>query len=265
MRINRIPSSMRNRKMQDLLDEHAEKANPKPAPPLPAREQQPVIGSARKQLKRQRCVETTTWTIDDVLLTRDLSDQISTTSEDQENESQDLLPNPKKRARPNTSTTTANTKAIRAASSRKEAMLSPKSHNSQPVPRSPLRFVEKSSACPTSPTKPLRAPPAKSAPTRKPSRQQLQSKKNGSANVQEEAEGEGRSSDASTTSAGTTVVRKEGAGGKGKAGAAKQTAAASTKSAVAAKKSTGAGSKKDNVPPVTATGAGGGRSLRKRG
>ena len=57
MRVNRIPQGLRKRKIQDLIEEHAEKANPKPAAPVPVQEQKATVGDeepVRKSLKRQR-------------------------------------------------------------------------------------------------------------------------------------------------------------------------------------------------------------------
>jgi hypothetical protein len=56
MRVNRIPQALRKRKMQDLLDEHAEKANPKPAPAIPVHHElrQQQDDGPKKSLKRQR-------------------------------------------------------------------------------------------------------------------------------------------------------------------------------------------------------------------
>ena len=54
-RVARIPVGLRKRNIQELLDEHAEKAAPKPAPPVPVKEK--TVEEAerpRKQLKRQR-------------------------------------------------------------------------------------------------------------------------------------------------------------------------------------------------------------------
>ncbi|KAI6878467.1 hypothetical protein KC355_g22320, partial [Hortaea werneckii] len=36
MRVNRIPQGLRKRNIQDLLDEHAQREKPQPAPPVPA-------------------------------------------------------------------------------------------------------------------------------------------------------------------------------------------------------------------------------------
>ena len=81
-----------------------------------------------------------------------------------------------------------------------------------------------------------------------------------------ESEIEGRSSEASNTSAGTTIVSKAGTGrGRPAAAAKKPAASAGGKgNAGGQKKGTVAvAAKKENVPPATATAAGG-RSLRKR-
>ena len=45
MRVNRIPQALRKRNMQDLVDEHAAKAKPAPAPPMP------VVSKVHQQVK----------------------------------------------------------------------------------------------------------------------------------------------------------------------------------------------------------------------
>lgn len=60
MRVNRIPQALRKRNIQELLDEHAERARPAPPPPVPAKVDMPTEAPAarssfeRKSLKRQR-------------------------------------------------------------------------------------------------------------------------------------------------------------------------------------------------------------------
>lgn len=59
MRVNRIPQALRKRNIQDLIDEHAAKNNPKPAAPVPVTEKQAERAappSVRKSLKRSRYV-----------------------------------------------------------------------------------------------------------------------------------------------------------------------------------------------------------------
>ncbi|KAK5127033.1 hypothetical protein LTR85_008392 [Meristemomyces frigidus] len=242
MRVNRIPQVLRKRNMQDLLDEHSEKAKPAPPPPVPAKDHVPGAAMVarspeRKSVKRQ-------------------SDQM-TADDDKENApaqpSQDL-PNPKKRAK----TATANTKATRTASRKvvPSSVLSPKSHNSRTLPRSPFKpsTAQDKPALgrPTSPIKPsipqYLAPPPANSTSRAPSRQTKR--------AVAASDTEGRSSEASTTSAGTTIVTKP----------ATKRAPAAKKPAVPPKTTTAgrkpAAVKKENVPPVPATG---GRTLRKRG
>lgn len=57
MRVNRIPQALRKRNIQDLLDEHADNAKPKPAAPLPAadiRAKAIEYPASRVSLKRTR-------------------------------------------------------------------------------------------------------------------------------------------------------------------------------------------------------------------
>ncbi|KAK3111284.1 hypothetical protein LTR53_013625 [Teratosphaeriaceae sp. CCFEE 6253] len=259
MRVNRIPQALRQRNMQDLLDEHTEKSRPAPAPPVPAKDDavqqssaQVTRSPARKSLKRQ-------------------SDHIST-SDDKENAPASPagvdLPNPKKRAK-TTTTATANTKATRTVSRKgiapPSSVLSPKSHNSRTLPRSPFRSPEKPTAFQARPTSPVKpsiqhlAPPK--AVGRAPSRQQAKRPVTAMATAMDEEMAEGRSSEASIASAGTTIVTKPAAS-RGRAGVKKAAA-----SAIATAKTVGrpkaAAVKKENVPPVPA--ATGGRTLRKRG
>ena len=54
--MNRIPQVLRKRKMQDLLDEHAERARPKPSAPLAVQEEQEAETTepVKKGTKRSR-------------------------------------------------------------------------------------------------------------------------------------------------------------------------------------------------------------------
>ena len=54
MRVNRIPTALRKRKIQDLLDEYAEKENPQPAPAVPVKDDREAEVAVKKHLKRQR-------------------------------------------------------------------------------------------------------------------------------------------------------------------------------------------------------------------
>ncbi|KAK6395073.1 hypothetical protein LTR65_001262 [Meristemomyces frigidus] len=250
MRVNRIPQALRKRNIQELVEEHVEKARPAPPPPVPAKDSIPRMALVsrspeRKSLKRQ-------------------SDQMAANDDDDDKENAPTqpthdLPNPKKRAK----TATANTKATRTASRKivPSTVLSPKSHNSRTLPRSPFKPTiiasdKPSLGRPPSPVKPsipqylaLPNPPASRAPSR-------QAKQIGV--TASEAE-EGRSSEASTTSASTTIVTKP-ATKRAPAGAVKKAAAAKT--TTAGRKPAAAAVKKENLPPVPVAG---GRTLRKRG
>ncbi len=173
------------------------------------------------------------------------------------------LANPKKRAKTAATTTaTANTKASRTVSRKAvpSTVLSPKSHNSRTLPRSPFKSTgftsEKPSSRPSSPAKPatLAVPTAG-----KRTASRAQTKRGPAAAAGSEID-TGRSSEASNTSAGTTIVTKAPAKGRPAAGAKK--APAAPKTAIATGKRIAA-AKKENVPPVP-TAAAGGRSLRKR-
>ncbi|KAK0936359.1 hypothetical protein LTR29_012032 [Friedmanniomyces endolithicus] len=249
MRVNRIPQALRQRKMGDLLAEHAEKARVTAAPAVPQKD--PLLEQAgslvvrspereRKSLKRQ---------------------------------SLKTFPTPKKRVKTAT-TTVANTKATRTVSRKGPApptstILSPKSHNSRTLPRSPFKSAlspEKIALIDrlASPVKQLTqhlAPPAK-VPSRAPSRQ---AKRLVTALGMAQETGmatEGRSSEASTTSAGTTIVTTKTASKVGRLPAAKKTTVAKTTTLGGRKAA--AVVKKENVPPVPLP-VGGGRTLRKRG
>ncbi|KAK0778972.1 hypothetical protein LTR91_004241 [Friedmanniomyces endolithicus] len=276
MRVNRIPQALRQRKMGDLLAEHAEKDRVKAAPAVP--EKDPLLeqagslvvrspGRERKSLKRQ-------------------SEYISTANtndnDDKENapapielepaqiQAQDL-PNPKKRAKTAT-TTVANTKATRTVSRKGPApststILSPKSHNSRTLPRSPFKTAlspEKTAlierlASPVKQSTQHLAPPAK-ASSRAPSRQAKRPDTALGMAQETEMATEGRSSEASTTSAGTTIVTTKTASKVGRLPAAKKTTVAKT--TVGGRKAA-AGVRKENVAPVPLP-VGGGRTLRKR-
>lgn len=180
------------------------------------------------------------------------SDQISTASDDKENEdTQDLAP-PKKRAKPMTSTAASAT-ANTARPVARKAVLSPRSHNSRTLPRSPFKAAERSIAQVTRPASPAKTQAAKTTATRTATRPQQQQR-----NATNSDDG-GRTSEASTTSASTTIVTKTTAASKGKTWAGKKaaTAANAVKAATTGKR-TAAATKKENVPPA------GGRSLRKR-
>ncbi|KAF2773230.1 hypothetical protein EJ03DRAFT_347757 [Teratosphaeria nubilosa] len=236
MRVNRIPSALRKRNIQELRDEHMQKSRPAPAPPVPAKDPAPTIpprSPLRNSVKRH-------------------SDAMEA-HEDKEDEPAEDLTHPKKRAK---TVTVANTKAARTASKKlappaaaPPKVLSPKSHNSRTYPQSPFKknsSTKRSMGRPTSPVKPPSLAPPKQ--TTRPANRQTKREPDG--------ENQGRSSEASDTSNGTTIVHKVGA--KKAPPAAKKVATAKT--TAAGRK---AATTKENAPPPAA--ATGGRTLRKRG
>ncbi|KAI7525081.1 hypothetical protein KC331_g17740 [Hortaea werneckii] len=274
MRVNRIPQGLRKRNIQDLLDEHAQREKPQPAPPVPATNTEPAKASVvpsksslRKSLKRQ-------------------SDHIST-ADDKENAElpPNDLPNPKKRTK--TATTSANTKPASRTASRKvpapPGILSPRSHNSRTLPKSPIKPTgEKESSKFLSPTKPPTTTVSSGPGSRAPSRAQQQ-QPNSKRPVSRTSIATTRRSAGST---GTTIVKSSSSAasqnqapapapvvkkGPGRPATAKQsavsTAAAKTAAAAGVGGKKGAAAKKENLAPGAATaGAGGtGRTLRKRG
>jgi hypothetical protein len=256
MRVNRIPQALRKRNMQDLLDDFAEKAKPRPAAIMPvvdSRQRVMPPSSTRKSLKRTRYEYTLPHARD---LANPSSEHFGT--ENKENAyAQGEIPNPKKRTKTATAAPTATTKTA----SRKPApttVLSPKSNNTHALPRSPIKSttIEKLSSFASSrPASPMK-PTVSSSMTRSPnpsSRAQSRQTKRPVTVRTAPLTSERRESDGSSTSAGTTVVSKAGA--KKAAPARKaptaKAPAATTKRAPTAKKEPAA-------PPV------GGRTLRKR-
>ncbi|RMX88528.1 hypothetical protein D0868_14802 [Hortaea werneckii] len=280
MRVNRIPQGLRKRNIQDLLDEHAQREKPQPAPPVPATNTQPakapVVPSKsplRKSLKRQRA-------------DKRLSDHIST-ADDKENAElpPNDLPNPKKRAK-TAATTAANTKPASRTASRKvpapPGILSPRSHNSRTLPKSPIKPTgEKEPSKFLSPTKATTTTAAGGPGSRAPSRAQQQPP-NSKQPVSRTSTATTRRSAGST---GTTIVKSSSTAsqnqapapapvvkkGPGRQATAKQsavsTAAAKTAAAAGVGGKKGAAAKKENLAPGAGTaGTGGtGRTLRKRG
>ena len=219
------------------------------------------------------------------MLTQCHSDQISRDnivgSDDKENAApapptQQDLPNPKKRAKvaataptapvptvaANTKTARTTSRATRQAQApppRASTVLSPKSHNSRTLPRSPIKApIGISSPYKyTSPAKPPTLPIANATGGRTASRAQVKTTTKRQAARQQE--NVGRSSEASDTSAATaTTIVTKAAPTKGRAAAAKKAVGAVVSKVGSIKK--GANAKKENVPPAAAT-----RSLRKRG
>ncbi|RMZ09195.1 hypothetical protein D0860_04353 [Hortaea werneckii] len=275
MRVNRIPQGLRKRNIQDLLDEHAQREKPQPAPPVPASNTEPTKApvvlsksSPRKSLKRQ-------------------SDHIST-ADDKENAElpSNDLPNPKKRTK--TATTTANSKPAARTASRKvpapPGILSPRSHNSRTLPKSPIKPTgEKEPSKFLSPTKATTTTVAGGPGSRAPSRAQQQQQP---ANKRPVSRTSTTTSRRSAGSTGTTIVKSSAASqnqapapapvvkkgpGRPATATAKQsgisTAAAKTAAAAGVGGKKGGAAKKENLAPSAATaGAGGtGRTLRKRG
>ncbi|KAK4890238.1 hypothetical protein LTR27_010999 [Elasticomyces elasticus] len=275
MRVNRIPPAMRKRKIGDLVDEYARKNEPKePEQQTIAVLKSPVKATEveRKSLKRQSEFISVNNSNDE----KENAPQPASSQQDQPHH--EPLPNPKKRAKPTPSSTTANTKATRTASRKVVAshpvvvvpapphggVLSPKSHNSRTLPRSPFKqpglspekqaMVERLTG--VSPVKQqlqqqqqqqqqyMLAPrPAARAPSR-----QTRTP------VEDLDELDGRTSEGST---GTTIITKPAVSKVGRLAAGKKAvkAAVGRKPAVA---------KKENIVPVAAP-VGGGRTLRKRG
>ena len=187
------------------------------------------------------------------------SDQISTSApaEPANVNAEPDLPNPKKRAKTAATkppTAAANTKASRSKNPLASTVLSPKSHNSRTLPRSPFK---------ASPEK----PPAKPAAVGRVASRQPTTKK-GPAPAPASSEVEGRSSGVSDSSAGTTIVIKPAAAGARSRGAPARKAVTGSKTAavgVAAKKTTAAAAaRKENLAPAPAAAAVGGRSLRSK-
>ena len=148
------------------------------------------------------------------------------------------IPNPKKRTK---TTATANSKATRARNAGPAGVLSPKSHNSRTLPHSPIKPAEK----PTTARPMSSAQNTASRTTRAPSRQ---TKRPGTA-----SDTEGRASEASNTSAGTTIVTKPGS-----------RKAAAPKKATTTVKGTGTSRKPAVAKVETAPSAAATRTLRKR-
>ncbi|EME49437.1 hypothetical protein DOTSEDRAFT_118040 [Dothistroma septosporum NZE10] len=229
MRVNRIPQALRKRNIQDLVDEHTAKARPAPPQPMP-------VASKVQQAKAATKAPAPT-----KQSSKRKSDDISA-GDDKENlpapsEAQDLT-NPKKRTK--LGGVVANSKATRTASRKAgpAGVLSPKSHNSRTYLQSPLKSSNLSSA--QSAIAPVRAS------ARAPSRQ-TDNKRSAAT-----SEADGRTSGASDSSAGTTIVTKPGARKAPVAKKMAKTAAISRKAVTA---------KHDAAPPSTTAG---GRTFRKR-
>ncbi|KAM0715181.1 hypothetical protein Q7P37_009646 [Cladosporium fusiforme] len=236
MRVNRIPQALRKRNIQDLLDEHADVAKPKPAAPLPAASSRPKAiqyAAPRASLKRT-------------------SEHFG--ADNKENaDTQHEIPNPKKRTK-TTTTAPANTKTARSKAP-PSTILSPKSHNAHASKPKPLEKPSNFAARPASPVKPTvpfttSSTPSSRPPSRAPSRQT----KTAATKRAGTATGDRRDSQSSNNSAGTTIITKPGAKKAApvrKAPTAKTTTA--TKRAPAVKKE-----------PLASPPAATGRTLRRR-
>ncbi|KAF2169844.1 hypothetical protein M409DRAFT_52335 [Zasmidium cellare ATCC 36951] len=198
MRVNRIPQALRKRNIQEVLDEHASKSRPAPPPPMP-------VASKAHQSHTAQQAQTAPAQKTQPSKKRK-SDEIST-GDDKENipsNPASELANPKKRTK--TTGAVANSKATRTASRKAgpARVLSPKSHNSRTLPQSPIKpsTLSPEKALPAQPQLSAQPAPAKRS-TRAPSRQ---TKRAGAA-----TDGtEGRTSEASNSSAGTTIITKSG-------------------------------------------------------
>ncbi|KAM3418652.1 hypothetical protein BST61_g4629 [Cercospora zeina] len=228
LRVNRIPQALRKRNIQELIDEHHAKSRPAPPPPAsiavqpqPKQATQSAPTQAKPSAKRK-------------------SDEMATEDDKENVPSEPALdiPNPKKRAK---TTATANSKATRARNAGPAGVLSPKSHNSRTLPHSPIKPVEKPSMARPMSSAQNTATRAARAPSR-------QSKPPGAA-----SDTEGRASEASNTSAGTTIVTKPGA----RKAAVPKTAASTVRGTGTSRKPPVA--KVETAPPAAAT-----RTLRKR-
>ncbi|KXL44218.1 MAG: hypothetical protein FE78DRAFT_71928 [Acidomyces sp. 'richmondensis'] len=246
MRVNRIPLALRKRTMGELLEEGARRRDEENAAPV-------VIAEVERGVKRNSDVMFNNERPGDNKENSLLAAPIATKPSSHSNNNEGSLPNPKKRTRTHgpPAAATANTKATRTASRKAPTttavvgggVLSPKSHNSRTLPRSPLKSMPSSekSTRPVSPVK-----PAVAAVTRR-----LQSQQRGA------VECEGRSSGGSeSSSAGTTIVRKASSAVVKKGVGKKVGAVTAGGKTVSAGKKAGT-----TVPPP----GGGGRTLRKRG
>ncbi|GAB7352761.1 hypothetical protein MBLNU459_g3110t1 [Dothideomycetes sp. NU459] len=270
LRINRIPQSLRKTSMHDLVHKYDGQNKPGPTSSSPQKPQLQHISQLSSSPAKNKGLKRS-------------SDHFATAA-DKENAQPATaidLANPKKRSKPNPAPPTAPAAApssppVRSArplagAKKPNTILSPKSHNSRTLPRSPIKSPP--------PTKvPSRAPPPAAAakPTRTASRATKRP-----ATAEPAQSKRTRNSDSSDASAGTTIVRT--AQPKAAAAASKKATAAAAKVDVPASapaKKTGTlksafnsltGSKrgkaaaaaaaaKEAAPATTA----GGRVLRKR-
>ncbi|CAK1355882.1 hypothetical protein CB0940_00443 [Cercospora beticola] len=228
LRVNRIPQALRKRNIQELIDEHHAKSRPAPPPSAPI-----AVKSQPKQAVQPAPIQTKP-------SIKRKSDEMASADDKENVPSEQALdiPNPKKRTK---TTATANSKATRARNAGPAGVLSPKSHNSRTLPHSPIKPAEK----PTTARPMSSAQNTASRAARAPSRQ---TKRPGTA-----SDTEGRASEASNTSAGTTIVTKPGT-----------RKAAAPKKATTTVKGTGTSRKPAVAKVETAPSAAATRALRKR-
>ncbi|RMZ19111.1 hypothetical protein D0859_16900 [Hortaea werneckii] len=255
MRVNRIPQGLRKRNIQDLLDEHAQREKPQPAPPVPASNTEPTTYPPPTIKKTPNSHPTTSPT------------RKSAPKPQQQQQIRNLPPAPPP-----------------AKSPHPPGILSPRSHNSRTLPKSPIKPTgEKEPSKFLSPTKATTTTVAGGPGSRAPSRAQQQQQP---ANKRPVSRTSTTTSRRSAGSTGTTIVKSSAASqnqapapapvvkkgpGRPATATAKQsgisTAAAKTAAAAGVGGKKGGAAKKENLAPSAATaGAGGtGRTLRKRG
>lgn len=169
-----------------------------------------------------------------------------------------FLANQKKRVKLTKGLSNARDIGSRAPSPAKLTVLSPRSHNSRTLPRSPFKTnsPEKAFSKPTAASTRAAKQPASRAPSRAVSRQGKPiARKPAAGKAGHDTESEGRDSEGSATSAVTTIVRKP-ATTTARSGAASQKATSKTTTSQP-KKRTAATKKEAAVPATT-------RTLRKR-
>ncbi|KAF1823415.1 uncharacterized protein K489DRAFT_409276 [Dissoconium aciculare CBS 342.82] len=281
MRINRIPQALRKRTMQELVDEQGVRTKPAPTAPVPITARIPAALSVEPTAVPRKTT------------TKRKSEVMSKVDDKENNQPMEQeIANPKKRTKTAAANSaTANIKATRTVSRRggPTAVLSPRSHNSRTMPRSPIKSdnpVNDSRTTTTTSRTVVSANKPTAAAARAASRQAATRTVSATA-----TDHDSRPSDASNNSVTTTIVKSSSTRAKNKASAATRTAVATTAKssrAPAARKATAAtragsgtesDSRNDTIAVSSATTAGGrkattvtatttkaatGRSLRKR-